>query len=100
MPRRSKRYRYNHAKGKVEQVGDTTKPRTRARWPLKNDAMGVSADQIPEARQKFADAGVPMDYTPDGRAIITDPKHYRDACKVAGLYARNGGYSDPPPHNI
>jgi len=64
-------------------------------WPLKSDAAGVHPDQIPEAKKKAAEAGIRIDFTPDGRAILESAKHRKAYCEFRSLYDRNGGYSDP-----
>lgn len=68
---------------------------TPGNWPMKSDAAGVHPDQIAEARSHSIKAGVPTDFTPDGRAIFTGKKHRKDYCRAIGLHDRNGGYSDP-----
>jgi len=68
---------------------------TPGNWPLESDAAGVHPDQIAEARQHSIKAGVPTEFTPDGRAIFTSRKHRKDYCRAIGLHDRNGGYSDP-----
>lgn len=64
-------------------------------WPMKSDAAGVHPDQIAEARAHSIEAGVPTDFTPDGRAILTSRKHRKDYCRAIGMHDRNGGYGDP-----
>jgi len=60
-------------------------------WPKTSMALGVSPEQIPEAKKAWAAAGVPMDFVPEtGEAKITDVGHFRRAMKQAGLVDRDG----------
>ena len=68
---------------------------TPGNWPMKSDAAGVHPDQIQEAYRHSVTAGIPTEFTPDGRAIFTGRKHRRDYCRAIGLHDRNGGYLDP-----
>jgi len=68
---------------------------TPGNWPMKSDAAGVGPDQITEAYEHSVKAGLPTEFTLDGRAIFTSRKHRRDYCRIIGLHDRNGGYSDP-----
>ena len=64
-------------------------------WPLLSDAAGVAPHQIPEAIEHARKKGVPTDFTPDGRAILTSREHRKRYCESIGLYDRSGGYGDP-----
>ena len=63
-------------------------------WPMKSEAAGCHPTQIEEFRKLTASRGVPVDYTPDGRAIFTSRAHRRDACQALGLFDRSAGYGD------
>lgn len=54
-------------------------------WPLYSEAAGVVPEQIGEAREECRKAGVPTEFTTDGRAVFTDPGHRRRYMKHAGL---------------
>ncbi len=64
-------------------------------WPMKSDALGVAEDQIQEAAEEARRHGVPTEFTKDGRAILTSPKHRKAYAELYGMYDRNGGYGDP-----
>lgn len=65
------------------------------RWPLYSDAMGVHPSQISEQVAADKKAGVPINYTPDGRAIYESASQRKRHCEAHGFYDRNGGYGDP-----
>ena len=44
-------------------------------WPMTSDAAGVSGRQVKEATEEARKAGVPTEFTPDGRVIFTGPQH-------------------------
>lgn len=62
--------------------------------PLESDALAVHPDQIAEAREDAARAGIPTDFTPDGRPMFTSRGHRARYCKHYGFFDRDGGYSD------
>lgn len=64
-------------------------------WPLTSDAMGVHPTQITEAVDQARKAGIPTDFTRDGRPILTSPGHRKRYAEMRGFYDLNGGYSDP-----
>ncbi len=72
---------------------------TPANWPQYSDAMGCHPDQVVEAAEGAAKAGVPTDFTSDGQAIFESAGHRKAYCEAYGYYDRNGGYSDPAPKN-
>jgi hypothetical protein len=93
-PHKKQRPKYRH------RLSGSGKKRMRcstACWPIYSDAMGVNPEQIPEAIEKMEQAGVKMEYTGEGEAILTGPAHRKAAARVAGLFDRNGGYGDPMP---
>jgi len=69
-------------------------------WPQRSDAMGVAVEQIPQARAKSIRDGVPTDFTPDGRAILTSRAHRKRYGESIGMYDRNGGYGDPRKRGV
>jgi hypothetical protein len=68
--------------------GRGSKIRKLAKWPIKVDAVGVMPEQVSEARERYAKSGVPTDFTPGGRAIITGPGHYERVCRLMGVDRR------------
>ena len=64
-------------------------------WPMKSDALGCGVSQIDEARAESVALGVPTDFDPEGRAILTSAKHRKMYAEATGHFDRNGGYSDP-----
>lgn len=65
-----------------------------AGWPMLSDALGVHPDQISDARAEAERAGVRLDFTRDGRAILESRTHRRAVLRALGYHDRNGGYSD------
>jgi hypothetical protein len=55
-----------------------------AGWPRKSLAFGCLPRQIGDQKRQWAEQGVNVDYTPDGRAIVRDPGQQRDMMKVKG----------------
>lgn len=60
------------------------------RRPQPSDALGVHPDQRAEAIQHAKDHGVPTDYTPGGRPIITSVGHQKRLAKIRGFVPRRG----------
>lgn len=96
--KRSRRFIYDEKLGKCVEVKQVDRANRKTRlWPIMPDASGVNPEQIPEQMAYDRMMGVPTDYTPDGRPIITGQKHYRDHCRANGLFHRNAGYGDAAP---
>ena len=87
--------RFRIVDGAFTEVAVDDRIKVHAKWPVLSDAAGVNPAQIPEAKRELAAKGVKVDFTNDGRAIFTDPKHRREVCRAMGLFDRNGGYGDP-----
>lgn len=64
-------------------------------WPMYSDAAGINPEQRQQATEGARKAGVPTEFTRDGRAIFTSQKHRRDYCRLLGFHDRNGSYGDP-----
>lgn len=94
------RKRFAIVDGVFTEITQDSRVKTIAKWPVLSDAAGCNPDHIPETRAALSAAGVPTDFTRDGQAIFTGPKHRRDACRVMGLFDRNAGYSDPQARNL
>lgn len=65
-----------------------------AGWPMQCDASGVHPSQIRENIEYLRAAGVPTQFTPDGRAIYENRSHRAKALKALGLNDRSGGYME------
>jgi putative FmdB family regulatory protein len=55
-------------------------------YPVYSISMGVSEDEIPEARRNLAAAGIPTDFTPEGDAIVESRSHHRKLMKHHGMF--------------
>lgn len=73
--------------------------KTKAKWPITPDAMGIDDEDIPRTEARLAQRGIPTKYNADGNPIIESPSHYRKVCKELGFYMRNASYGDPQPYN-
>ena len=69
----------------------------KAGWPLKCEASGCHRSQVPEFEKMMYQAGVPTDFTKDGRAIYRDRSHRAKALRVRGMFDKDAGYADPAP---
>ena len=65
-----------------------------AGWPMKCEASGCAPGQIAENVAFLRAAGVPTQFTPDGRAIYENRQHRAKALKALGLHDKSGGYGD------
>jgi len=63
-------------------------------WPMKSDALGVLPNQVGEATQELADAGVPTSFAKDGRVILESRGHRKKVCEALGYHDKNAGYGD------
>ena len=68
-------------------------------WPILSDALGVTRAQIPAAIAEARAKGVTLDFTADGRAILTSRAHRKAVCEALGFFDRNAGYGDATPAN-
>lgn len=62
--------------------------------PKLSDALKVHPRQIPAAMARDKRHGVPTDYHPDGRPIITSRAHQKRLIKSLGYFNQDGGYGD------
>lgn len=68
---------------------------SKAKWPLKSDAAGVSVDEVDAAQKESARRGVPTEFDRNtGQAIFRSRGHRKEFCKAYGLIDRDGGYGD------
>lgn len=65
-----------------------------ARWPIVSQAAGIDPEDIPTEQNYLAQHGVKTEYTSEGCPIFRDRAHRREHLRLAGLYDRDGGYSD------
>jgi hypothetical protein len=86
---RNRVFRYDRATDTVVESEHVTRP-TRPQWPLELDSLAVHPSQIEEARARDRACGVPTEYTPDGRPVMTGPGHYRRYRKINQVHFRNG----------
>lgn len=80
---------------KPEKAERTRKIIRRNPWAggFKSDALGVSPDQIKEAREELAKQGVSCEFDEKtGAAIIESSRHYRDVAKACGIFTGRDGY--------
>lgn len=60
-------------------------------YPYESDAMGCLPKQIPEMQACLKrEHGVHADFTPDGRAVIRNRRHFRQMKRAMGLQDRSG----------
>lgn len=62
--------------------------------PKLSDALAVHPDQVPEAAEHARRHGVPTDFAPDGRCIVTSRAHQKKLCKLYGFHNRDASYGD------
>ena len=78
-------------------IGERSTRASKNPWAggFKSDALGVSPDQIPEAREKLAKAGVNVDFDRrTGAAIVESERHYQQIAKASGLKTGRDGYDN------
>lgn len=59
-----------------------------------SDALAVHPEQVEEARDDSRKRGVPTDFLPDGRAVITSRYHQKRYLKAYGFKNFDAGYGD------
>lgn len=64
-------------------------------YPNYSRGLGCHPKQINEMKQAYADQGIKVDYTKDGRAVIESRKHRAKLLRAAGMVDEDAGYSDP-----
>lgn len=62
--------------------------------PIISDALAVHPKQVEEAIADAKAKGVPTDFQPDGRPILTSRSHRKAYNKAYGFHDRQGGYGD------
>ena len=60
----------------------------------KSDALGVHPSQIQDATAEARKHGCMVDFTPDGRAIVTSAKQYKQLAKSFGAWNGRDGFQD------
>lgn len=61
----------------------------KGKWPIFSDQLGVHPIDIPRAKAHAKKIGIPTDFTPDGRAVLREPKHRKRYSEALGFYDRN-----------
>jgi hypothetical protein len=93
-----KRDRFAEMVTQSRQMGHKRTVRKHNHGPVESDAMGCHPSQIPEMRAAAAKKGLKVDFDPKyGTAKFATRKQYKEYAEAHGMYARNGGYSDPQP---
>lgn len=66
-----------------------TRPST---WPMESVALGVHPNQVEAARARNKAAGINVDYTPEGKAVIPDNGARKAILKAAQMHDNAGFY--------
>lgn len=67
--------------------------------PVISDAMGVAPRFIKAVQERNAKAGLSINYTKDGRPILTNSGERQELMRLHGLHDNNGGYKAGGPRN-
>ncbi len=62
--------------------------------PILSEALAVHPEQVQEAIEDAKKKGVPTDFLPDGRAVLTSRSHRKAYLRAYGFHDRSGGYGD------
>ena len=62
--------------------------------PIVSEALAVHPDQVEEAREHSKAMGVPTEFLPDGRPILTSRSHRKSYLRAYHFHDRDGGYGD------
>lgn len=79
------------------EAGHAPRGHHQACWPMYSDAMGINPDGIAEATANLKKMGVPTEFTPDGRAILTGRGHRKKLAQLVGAVDRSpkASWGDP-----
>jgi len=69
----------------VFESGQTAVAQTSAGWPKTSDSLAVHPSQAKEAYEQSVKLGVPTEFRPDGRPVLTDPGHQRAFARALGF---------------
>lgn len=58
-------------------------------WPMSSDALAVHPDQVAEFSEDSRKRGVPTDFAPDGRCILTSKAHKDRYMRAYGYHDKN-----------
>jgi len=58
------------------------------KWPIRSSTLGVHPDLRDEAIEDAKRKGVPTEFLPDGRPLMTSNDHYRRYCRAYGFRHR------------
>ena len=61
--------------------------------PYASEALGVSPEQVTEAKANLRAHGCMVDFDRDGRALITSEKQVKEVAKAAGLWSGRDGFA-------
>lgn len=64
-------------------------PGFRRAWPMASDALAVHPDQVAEFSEDSRKRGVPTDFAPDGRCILTSKAHKDRYMRAYGYHDKN-----------
>jgi hypothetical protein len=62
--------------------------------PIISDALAVHPRQVKEAIADARAKGVPTEFLPDGRPVLSSRSHRKRYLKAYGFHDRSGGYGD------
>ena len=60
--------------------------------PYPSEALGVSPEDIPRAREYLRKHGIAAEFDEDGCCLVTSDKQYRDIAKASGIRTGRDGY--------
>ena len=66
-------------------AGWVTTAQSSAGWPKTSDSLAVHPSQAKEAYEQSVKLGVPTEFRPDGRPVLTDPGHQRRFARALGF---------------
>lgn len=69
-------------------------------WPYSSDALGVGPDQIKEAGDSLAAAGIPTSFDKEGGLIVESRDHRNKVMGHLGMFDKDAGYGDRAPGKI
>lgn len=62
--------------------------------PHLSEGLSVHPNQVKEAEESAKRRGVPTQFLPDGRPIMTSRAHQKKYLRAYGFHNRDGGYGD------
>lgn len=104
MARQRKIYVYDKDKGRMVRL--TTKLRRKVckvnatGWPMTSLSMAINPERVPEEQARLKKMGVNVDYTDDGRPILTSARHKAAFQRAIGHADPDAGYTGAVPQNF